>query len=55
MEKVLDGWLSNWACLKTQHASFSEEFENGDCFTLKTYQMFAVHTTLEEFVKGDFR
>ena len=30
-----------------------EEFENGG-FTLKTYQMFSVHTTLEEFENRGF-
>jgi len=30
-----------------------EKLENG-IFTLKTHQMFSVHTTLEKFESGDF-
>ena len=37
----------------TVHTTPEDEFENGG-FTLKTHQMFSVHTTLEEFENGGF-
>ena len=48
-----------WALLPTKRNlgpvyTTSKEFENGD-FTLKTHQMFSVHTTLENQYTGYFR